>query len=609
MSRDQREQRRATVMVWAAKLVWQTNAKLFSGLVFTAIIRGVLPAALALTIRGLINSAVEVADLGTPEIAPLVPWLILGFALSTVDAVSRLANRLFTERLQDDLNLRITGDVLTHAAALDLGFFEDPRSQDMLARVQQDPGARLATLVTESQKAITHLIVGTSLLGVLTVIEPLVPLVVAPFAVPFLVFQWRLSRARHMEEYSRATKRRWTGYFVSKLTQGEAVAEAKLLDLGPLLVRRFRKILEEFRDRTAALHIRNFKGSALTATLTTVALYLLFFRVAVRTLDGTVTLGDLAIFGGATARLRFAVDDAIRALTNSREQVLFVSNVLDFLSVTPQRAASGTMLSVQPAPVRIDMRNVSFAYPGSTKLVIRDVSLEIRAGETLAIVGENGAGKTTLVKLLARLYDPDDGQILFNGIDIQEVSPEDHRRRLSFVFQMFGRYEASIADNIAYGDWRRMLEKRELVEEVARLTGIHEMIEALPNGYETWVGRLFGAHSLSGGEWQKVAMARAFAKDASLLVLDEPTSNLDASAEYRLFSRFKELSRGRTTILISHRFSTLGMADRIAVMKDGQLVEIGTHEELVGRPGVYSTLYGFYERLQPRGNSVAKEIV
>ncbi|MCK5448792.1 MAG: ABC transporter ATP-binding protein [Gemmatimonadetes bacterium] len=591
---------------WTAKLVWETNATLFSGLALTTLVRGVLPAALALTIRGLINSAVQVAQQGTVEVAPLVPWLVIGFVLSTVDAVSRLADKLFAERLKDDLNLRITGDVMTHAKALDLGFFEDPRSQDMLARTQQDPGARLATLVTESQRAITHLIVGMSLLAVLTAIEPLVPLVVAPFAVPFLVFQWRLSRARHMDEYSRATKRRWTGYFVSKLTHGDAVAEVKLLDLGPLLIQRFRSILEEFRDRSADLHKRNFRGSALTATLTTVALYLLFFRVAVRTLDGTVTLGDLAIFGGATARLRFAVDDAIRSLTNSFEQLLFVSNVLDFLSVSPKAASTGSVASIHQAPVAIDMRNVTFTYPGSAEPVICGVSLQIRAGEALAIVGENGAGKTTLVKLLARLYDPDDGQILFDGIDIQEMTPEAHRLRLSFVFQTFGRYEATIADNIAYGDWRRMLDNQERVEEVARLTGVHDMIEALPHGYDTWVGRSFGAHTLSGGEWQKVAMARAFARDASLLVLDEPTSNLDASAEYRLFSRFAELARGRTTILISHRFSTIGMADRIAVMKDGRLVEIGTHEELVGRPGVYATLYGFHERLQPRGDSPAK---
>ncbi len=606
MPRIPRETHLPSVALWAIRLVRETNARLFYGLLLTTIIRGVLPAALALTIRGLINAAVGVVDGEGLEVAPLVPWLILGFVLSTVDAVSRLGDRLFAERLRDDLNLKITGDVMAHAATLDLGFFEDPASQDMLARTQQDPGGRLALLVTESQRSATHLVVGISLLGVLIAIEPLVPLVVAPFAVPFLVFQWRLSRARHLEEYSRATKRRWTGYFVRKLTQGEAVAEVKLLDLGPLLVRRFREILEDFRDRSADLHRRNFRGSVLTATLTTAVLYLLFFRVALRTLDGTVTLGDLAIFGGATARLRFAVDDAIRCLANAAEQVRFVSNVLEFLSMRPGAAIAEGRALPQPAPVQIELRDISFTYPGSREPVIRGLSLQIRAGETLAIVGENGAGKTTLVKLLARLYEPDDGHVLFDGVDIREVPPEAHRGRLSFVFQTFGRYEATIADNIAYGDWRRMLGNPERVGEIARLTGIHEMIEELPDGYETWVGRRFGAHTLSGGEWQRIAMARAFARDASLLVLDEPTSNLDASAEYRLFSLFKQLAHGRTTILISHRFSTIGMADRIAVMKDGQIVELGTHDELLNTPGVYATLYGFHQRLQPRGESAAK---
>lgn len=599
---DEQERRSWTVAVWGLRLVWSTNAPLFCGLAFTTIIRGLLPAALVLAIRGLINAAVGVKDSGTIEVGPLLPWLVLGFVLSTADAISRLANRLFAARLQDDLNLRVTTDVLAHAATLDLAFFEDPRRQDMLARTQQDLGNRLATLLTAGQNTITHLLVIASLLAVLTAIEPLVPLVVAPFALPFLLFQWRLARARHQEAYSRATPRRWTKYFVSKLTQSESVAEVKLLGLGTLLVERFQKVLEDFRNRSSELHWRNFRGSAVAGTLTVSALYLTFLRVAVRTIQGAVTLGDLAVFGGATARLRNAVDDAIRSLTTSLEQVLFVSHLLDFLSVEPVGIISAGVAAPPTAPARIELRNVSFTYPGSTVPAVRDVSLEIQAGETLAIVGENGAGKTTLVKLLACLYEPDEGEILFHGIDIRKIPRSDYWDGLGFVFQNFGRYEATVAENIAYGDWRSLLNQSDRIKEVAKRTGIHEMIDALPKGYETWAGRMFGEHSLSGGRWQQVALARAFAKDASLLVLDEPTSNLDASAEYELFCKFKGLAQGKTTILISHRFSTLAMADRIAVLKEGRLVEVGTHEELVGSSGVYATLYSLHERMRsPNG--------
>lgn len=602
---SEQERRPWRVAVWGLRLVWSTNAPLFCGLAFTTIVRGLLPAALALAIRGLINAAVGVTEAGTVEIGPLVPWLVLGFALSTADALSRLANRLFADRLHDDLNLRITTDVLTHAAEMELAFFEDPSRQDMLARTQANLGSRLATLLTAGQNTITHLLVILSLIGVLTAIEPLVPLVVAPFALPFLFFQWRLARARHQEEYSRATRHRWTSYFVSKLTQSESVAEVKLLGLPSLLIERFQKVLEGFRDRSSELHWRSFKGSAVAGVLTVVALYLVFLKVAVETLQGGVTLGDLAIFGGATARLRNAVDDAIRSLTTSLEQVLFVSHLLDFLSVEPERSAASGAALPPVAAARVELRNVSFTYPGSAAPAVRAVSLEIRPGETLAIVGENGAGKTTIVKLLACLYEPDEGEILFDGIDIRDIPKSEYWNRLGFVFQTFGRYEATVAENIAYGDWRNLLDRPDRIEAVAKRTGIHDMLDGLPKGYETWAGRMFGEHSLSGGRWQQVAVARAFAKDCSLLVLDEPTSNLDASAEYQLFCKFKQLAQGKTTILISHRFSTLGMADRIAVLKEGELVEVGTHNELVGASGVYATLYGLHERMRARDDVVA----
>jgi len=312
-------------------------------------------------------------------------------------------------------------------------------------------------------------------------------------------------------------------------------------------------------------------------------------------LTGVLTVGDLAIFGGATNRLRNTMESLIQEVASAMEQTLYISNVIDFLAAEPAVSSGETVVSDSPR-ADIELRDVFFTYPGSVEPALAGVSLHIPPGETVAIVGENGAGKSTLVKLIARLYDPDRGVVLFDGIDLKGLERDALHRQISFVFQSFGRYEASVADNIAYGDWQRLLHDRGKVEEVARRAGVHDTIVAMPRGYDTMLGRTFGEYDLSGGQWQKIAVARAFSREAALLILDEPTSNLDARAEYDLFCRFQDLAHGRTTIIVSHRFSTVSMANRILVMDRGRIVEAGTHEELLALAGNYASLYELHRR-------------
>jgi len=583
---------------WGWRLIWNESAGLVIAIGFVTVLRGVLPAALALVIRALVNTVVAQINAGVADWGALVPWLMSGFALAAVEAVARLVNTYQTLRLGDDLHLRVTTNVMEHAARLDLAFFEDPSRQDLVQRTQQNTGPRFAKLVLETQTAATSLIQAVTLLGVLAVIEPRVLWAVPPFAIPFFLFQWRLAQQRYAEEHARATKRRWTAYHTSLMTSPYSVPEVRLLDLGPLLVDRFRELMMEFRSRDRALHRRNLTGSWVAALLTLAAFWGLFAHVTLQTIAGAATVGDLAIFAGATGRLQIALEQVIRSLSGAYEQTLFVQNLREFLGVQPL-VASGAVPVDDRTAASIRVENVSFAYPGSEQPVLRKVSFEIAKGETVAIVGENGAGKTTLAKLIARLYDPDVGRVLWNGVDLRELNRKALHSRIGFVLQDFGRYEGTVADNIAFGDWRRLLDARPQVEKVARTARVDRLIGELKDGYDTLIGRRFGTVNLSGGQWQQLAVARASARDASLLILDEPTSTLDARSEFELFSRFRELAAGRTTILISHRFSTIAMADRIIVMEEGEIVEMGSHDELIAASGKYAALCALHRRQLP----------
>ncbi len=434
----------------------------------------------------------------------------------------------------------------------------------------------------------------------LVVIEPIVLPAVLLVGVPYLWVQGRLARAAHARERDRTTRRRWTRYFVRCLTSPSSMAETRLLDLGDLLTGRFRAIMAEFRDADRALLRRRLAAGSVFALLSMAACFVLLWRVVTRVGAGTLSLGDLALFGAAALRIGALIEDTTGSIAASLERALHVADLREFFAVEPRMQTGGTAALRAPRG-HVELDDVWFTYPGQPDPALQEVSLSIEPGELVALVGENGAGKSTLAKLVARLYDPDRGRVLLDGVDVRALALADLYRQIAFVSQQPARYEASAGDNIAYGDWRRLLDDRALVEEVAQRAGAHDLVKSLPAGYDTMIGRMFGEHDLSGGQWQRIAIARALARDAAVLVLDEPTSGLDARAETELFTRLRELARGRTTLLISHRLTGAATADRVVYLAEGRILDHGPHRELLARSRHYAQLYEQHQRLRPGG--------
>ncbi len=481
---------------------------------------------------------------------------------------------------------------MQHAATLDLAQYEDAETYDHLERARRQTVGRMgliALLLSTAQDLVTL----ASLAGVLVLQLPwlLVLLVVA--VLPSFLGETHYAALGYSLLFQWTPERRLLDYLRYAGASDEMAKEVRLFDLSGFLVGRYAKLSDELYDANKRLAVKRNLVSTALVTLGTLGYYGAYAVTIYLTVEGRFTIGALTFLAGSFRQSRDLIQRILLALSQVFEQSLYLSDLFTFFEVKP-RVTSMPGARAVPAPIRrgFEFQDAGFRYPGSDRWAVRNLTFRLEPGERVALVGENGAGKTTLVKLLTRLYDPDQGRILLDGVDLRDYDLDSLRKSIGVIFQDFVRYDFILRENIGVSQVEA-LEDDGRVRDAARRSLADSVAARLEKGYDHMLGRRFeGGVELSGGEWQKVALARAYMRDAQVLILDEPTAALDARAEYEVFLRFAELTRGRTAVLISHRFSTVRMADRILVLQGGELIDQGTHEELLARGGLYAELFG-----------------
>ena len=576
------------------RLIWQSNPLLFALNVVLRIIRAAVPVITLYIGKLIIDEVVRMTQTSdTDDLTYLFTLIGLEFLIAVAsDAINR-GTVLLDSLLGDKFSNETSARLMRHAGTLDLAQFEDADFYDKLERARRQTTGRTALMSQVLGQFQSLITIGFLAVGLIA-FSPWLILLIAVAVVPAFLGESHFNERSYSLNSQWTPERRELDYYRYIGASDETAKEIKIFGLSDFLVNRFSTIAEKYYQANKNISVSRARWGSLFAAIGAAGYYGAYIIIILQTIRGQITIGDLTFLAGSFARLRGLLEGVLNQFSSMAEGALYLQDFFDFFNMEPLVKREATEYRPFPRPIRqgFVFEDVGFRYPSSERWAVRHLNFTLHAGEKLALVGENGAGKTTLIKLLSRLYDPTEGRILLDGHPIQAYDPSELRAEIGVIFQDFVRYQMNAATNIAVG---KIAEERNLekIDDAAYRGMADRVIEKLPQGYEQMIGKRFAnGVDLSGGEWQKIAISRAYMREAQILVLDEPTAALDARAEYEVFRRFSDLTAGKTAVLISHRFSTVRMADRILVLQNGQMLEIGTHEELLEKAGKYAELFG-----------------